>query len=290
MSSSFLICFPDIPVQALSITYDPSMPAFTDERPYEITQFGELYPPPKLKSAGTTFGIIYDLGTGNARIIDHLIFGGMDQIRNLSPAPVLGRFSLYGTNTLNILPADHLLGTASGMNTRTYFGRNQETLLFTTDFNTENPAYDPITTAFRYFFLLMEINSTTILPSKIYFGQAFDMGKEPDFYEVEVTTEKDADTWVYPRGHTIMSKAFYPRHRVIVEWDGVSDFKASQFMNKIMTDPYQTTVYLYTKTHLDPLFDNRAMYCRIVSDETYVEKSNEAPNWNKVYAVFEEVT
>lgn len=285
MSSSFLIFHPDVPVSALSVSMG-AMPPFLDDRPFEITYFGNLYPPPKMSVDYFAFQFDYDLGTGNSRTVDHFLLGGMDMVRGQPSPPLLGEATLSGSN--DGVNYTEVLGTLN-LSTRTYFGRNQETALFTSAFNTNLPSPPSPIPAYRYFRVRLGMVTTRIIPSKIYFGQALDMGKEPDFYDVEVATERDADTWVYPRGHTIMSKAFYPGHRVTVEWDGVSDAKANEFMEKLLTDPYQTTVYLYTKTHLDPLFDNRMMYCRILSEESYVEKSNEAPNWNKVYAVFEEI-
>lgn len=86
-----------------------------------------------------------------------------------------------------------------------------------------------------------------------------------------------------------MSKAFYPKHKVRVEWDGVSDAKANEFANKILSDPFRNAVYLYTSNYKDPLFDNTLMLCRVVANECSITKSNDVLNWNDIIAVFEEI-
>jgi hypothetical protein len=115
------------------------------------------------------------------------------------------------------------------------------------------------------------------------------MGKEPDNYNLEVANEGDADTWKYPRGHTILSKAYYPKHRVTVEWDGVDDAKENDFIDRVLNDPYRSTVYLYAANYQDPLYDNKLMHCRVVPGECSISKDNEVAGWNNIKAVFEEV-
>ena len=68
-----------------------------------------------------------------------------------------------------------------------------------------------------------------------------------------------------------------------------TDAKANEFFDKIIKDPYRSTVYLYTSDYDDPLYDNKLMHCRVVADSCDVNKSNEKANWNTVRAVFEEV-
>jgi hypothetical protein len=83
-----------------------------------------------------------------------------------------------------------------------------------------------------------------------------------------------------------MTKAFHPRHRFTVEWDGVTDAKAEEFDEKVLSNPYRDFVWLYATTHQDPLYDNKLVYCKVVDAECSIEKQRD--DWNLIKAVFEE--
>jgi hypothetical protein len=180
------------------------------------------------------------------------------------------------------------LGTSSNFLTRTFSGPYKDDVVFVPGFNDEVAG---TLAAYRYFKVIISKASGTAQFAfrKLYFGASVDMGQEPDNYNIEVLTERDSDTWIYPRGHVIMSRAYYPRHRVTVEWDGVSDAKANEFMTKVLGDPYRSTVYLYAGEYQDPLYDNKLMHCRVVSDSCTITKDNATDNWNDIVAVFEEI-
>lgn len=288
-SSSFWILYPDIPVRALSYSDGGYANGLPVPNRLESAFYGEEYNRPGKGSAyfPTSYSIVFDLGTDRSSSANYLLLHGISMFvgnsESLSSAILAG--SNDNSSYTNILGC-----TAGTFSTRSYAGTDNDTVLFTPVLNTNvTSPPDPIP-SYRYFRLTLTFNaSPSWLPSKIYLGTAFDMGKEPDFYDMEVSTEGNADTWVYPRGHTIMSKAFYPRHRATIEWDGVSDAKATEFFEKILSDPYNKTFFLYTQTYLDPLYDNEVLHCRINSEQSYIEKDNERADWNKVYAVFEEV-
>lgn len=291
MASSFLIFHPDIPSSALSISIiaNPSSLAlyFDDDYPLTSSFYGETYNHSKLDASripsGTTgFTATFDLGTGNTRSIDHLVIGG---VKSLLSANVSGVY-VQGSNNNSTWTS--IIGTTNNFQNRARSGPYGDDIAFTPTFNDQIAGGS---TAYRYFkFIVSGATADTALAfRKLYFGTAFDMGKEPDSYNMEVSTEDDSDTWKYPRGHVIMSKAFYPRHIFTVEWDGVSDAKANEFMSKILGDPYRNTVYLYAENFQDPLYDNKLIHCRVVASSCTISKSNETQNWNDITAVFEEV-
>ena len=291
MPSSFLILYPDVPSSALNVT-SVATPSgnplyFDDDYPLVSSFYGETYNHAKLDAttlpAGTTgFTTTFDLGTGNTRTIDHLVVGG---VKSLLAAGLTGAY-VQGSNDNSTWTS--IIGTTANFQNRTRSGPYSDDIVFTPSFNDQIAG---AAVAYRYFrFVVSGATADTALAfRKLYFGAGFDMGKEPDNYNMEVSTEDDADTWKYPRGHVIMSKAFYPRHTFTVEWDGVSDAKANEFMTKILGDPYRSTVYLYTGSFQDPLYDNRLIHCRVVAESCSISKDNETQGWNDIVAVFEEV-
>lgn len=279
MAASFLIMKPDVTEAALVTS---SSTAFEEDRPLVASFYGQSYTHARVSSAVASLDITFDLGTGNSRTIDHLIIGGVKSLVASSTNGVVLSGSNNGSSWTN------QIGTSSGFLTRTLSGPYADDVIFTPTFNDQIAG---TLAAYRYFKLSISKTSGTAQYAfrKLYFGAAFDMEKEPDSYSMEVLTERDSDTWIYPRGHVIMSRAFYPRHRVTIEWDGVSDAKANEFMAKILGDPYRSTVYLYAAQYQDPLYDNRLMHCRVVSDACTITKDNMTDNWNDIVAVFEEV-
>lgn len=279
MPSSFLILKPDVPDAALVIS--SSVP-FEEDYPVAATFYGRGYTHARISTAATSVDITFDLGTGNSRAVDHLVIGGIKSLVAASTTGVVLSGSNDGTTWVS------QLGTTANFLTRTANGPYQDDVIFTPTYNDEIAG---TISAYRYFKVSISKASGTAQFAfrKLYFGEAFDMGKEPDNYNLEVLTEGDADTWKYPRGHTILSKAYYPKHKVTVEWDGISDLMANDFLNNLVNDPYRSTVYLYAANYQDPLYDNKLMHCRVVSNECSVYKDNEVSNWNTITAVFEEV-
>lgn len=279
MTSSFLILLPDVPAEALSM--ESSRVYALDYSPYSAF-YGQGYLCAKLETAANSVSLTFDLGTGNSRTIDHLVLGGVKSLlaTNVSKAIIQG--SNDSTTWAN------QLGTASSLSSRVKDGPRQDSIIFT---QTKNDDLAGTLSAYRYFKFTMETSAgTSDFPlNKLYFGQAFDMGQEPSNYDLELVAERDADTWKYARGHTIMSKAFYPRHRLTVEWDGISDAKANEFLNKVLLNPWRNTVYLYTQNYKDPLYDNTLLFCRVISENCSIEKRNDVDDWNDIRIEFEEV-
>jgi hypothetical protein len=276
MPNSFLICYPDIPQSALVVTTSATM---NTDYPIESSFYGRRHNYSQLATSGNSLVVTYDLGTGNTRTIDHLIVGGAQVM--LSQAAVTGIY-VDGSNNGSTWNAQ--LGTAANFLTRTFNGPDSDDLIFTLAYNDTRAG---TLAAYRYFRVTFTAGSATSIPfSKLYFGASFDMGVEPSTYDMEVITDQDSDTWKFHRGQVLMTKAFYPKHRFTVEWDGVTDAKATAFKTTILNNPYRDYVWLYAATYADPLYDNKLVYCKVVDEECSVEKQKD--NWNVVKCVFEE--
>jgi hypothetical protein len=273
MTSSFLICYPDIPPSALTWSVTD---AFDVDYSLENAFYGERHNYAQLAAAQLSPTATFDLGTGNSRTVDHLIIGGAQLLlaNGVTLAKVQG--SSDGVSWVN------QLGTASAFQTRTFVGPDGDDVIFKAGYNDDLAG---TLAAYRYFKVSFSGGAAHKFPfSKLYFGASFDMGKEPDNYDMEVVTEQDSDTWKYPRGHTLMTKAFHPRHKHTVEWDGVTDAKATEFMTSILANPYRNFVFLHAGTYADPLYSNTLIYAQVMADECTVTKSDE--NWNDIKAVF----
>ena len=122
--------------------------------------------------------------------------------------------------------------------------------------------------------------------SKLYLGEFFDIGKEPD-YEPSVERE---------RGFTFRaaSGAETPRvvssvgYRTSLRWDGVSDAEVSAFFEDVVERAQNDRgFFLYTATVHKVLDYQRLLYCELEEARSeYVSTYD----WNRVEAVFSEMT
>lgn len=273
--TSLIICYPDVPASALVVSANRT---YDEDRALVNTYYGERGALAYLSSSQTSVVITYDLGTGNTRTVDHFILGQCSHLKGLGVTEARLQGSSNGSTWVN------QLGTASGFATRTFDGIEGRDLIFTAAYN------DQLATAlaaYRYFRVTLSGSSNVFGLSKIYFGASFDMGKEPDYYEPDILTERDADTWRYPRGQVLMTKAYYPAQRFQIEWDGVTDAKAAEFSTKILANPFRHHVFLYAATYQDPLFGSKLVHCRVLADDCEIVKKKE--NWNTVSLVCEEL-
>lgn len=275
---SLLVCYPDVPANAMVVTTSATM---DDLYPIENTFYGERWSFSQRAATGTSLTITYDLGTGNTRTVDHFIVAGCQALRANSVTECRLQGSADGTTWVN------QLGTAANFLTRSFMGPDGDDVIFTSAVNDQFAAS---LTAYRYWrVVLSSVGSHSFSVSKIYFGSSFDFTKEPDFYDMKISTERDSDTWRYPRGHVIMSKAFYPKHRFTIEWDGLSDTVAKNVCTTLLSNPFKNHVFLYTGTHHDPLYDNRLIHARIIADSCTIEPKKGEGNWVVVSMEFEEL-
>lgn len=275
--TSFLICYPDVSASALtysaSQTYDSNYPLFN-------SIYGDRMGYAQLSSNQSSVAITYDLGTGNSRTVDHFILGGCAVLK----ANGVTEARLQGSNDGSTWTDQ--LGTAAAFQSRTFDGTDDDDIIFTAAYNDQ---FSATLAAYRYFKVTLAGGSAHKFPvSKIYFGASLDMGKEPDFYDMEVLTEEDSDTWRYHRGQVLMTKAYYPQHKITIEWDGVSDTVRANFFAKLLSNPVKKHVFLYTATYSDPLYDNKLVHCKVVDSEcSSVQRKQD---WNDIRAVFLEMS
>ena len=276
MAASFLIYHPDVPVQALVTTsaaaYDPDYPVgswATGRR----SNYGQLLSP------ATTTTVTFDLGTGNARTLDHFLLGGVQALRANATTQARVQGSSNGSTWVD------QLGTASGFASSTAHGPDARDVLFRPGLN---DTFGATLAAYRHFRVVLgSAAAQTFAVSKVFLGAAFDMGKEPDDYDLRV--EPDATgTWDYLRGQVLMEKSAPARHTVVVEWDGVTDAKADEFDRKVIAPAARDTLFLATAVWLDPLYDNRLMHVKLVPEDTSITPKRGAGDWNDIKATFRE--
>lgn len=279
--TSLLILYPEIPKAALKITPNRTFYSETNNEWLENAISGAFYSYAQIIEIANSLSIVFDLGTGNTANPDYFLIGGTQ------PLEVLGCTQARLDASNDGVTWSAQLGTNSTFSSKTRYGPYETDLIFTPTLNND---LTRVAGNYRYFRTnFATATSGRIGFSRLFFGNGFDMGCEPSTYNMEVSNERDADTWRYPRGHVLMSKAYYPRHIITLEWDGVSDAKANEFASKILANPYSSSFYLYTATHKDPLYGNTLLNCRIVADATSITKRNDVTNWNDIVAVFEEI-
>lgn len=279
MSSSFLILYPDVPQKALVITANKK---FADNYGLRNAFSGYYRNYARLHSPSDDLSITFDLGTGNTRQVDYFLIGGVSQLKTAGITKAVLQGSSDGTVWVD------QLGTTAGFQSLLFDGPNDDDVIFTSTYNDDQ---DAVLAPYRYFRVVFETPEppTCLAFKRLYFGTALDMQREPSTYEVKLTTEREADTWVYPRGHTIMSKAFYPKHTFNLTFEGVSDTKTIEVSDKLLDDPYRSTVYLYTETYRDPLYNNGLVLCKVPPANLRISKRNNVLNWNDISVSFEEI-
>lgn len=279
MPSSFLILHPDIPVDALVIT---SSHSFSENYGLRNAFSGYYRNYAKLAEAASLLTITFDLGTGNSREIDYLLVGGVSKLKSDAVETVKLQGSNDGSSWVD------QVGTDGSFQSCEFDGPDQDDVIFTQSYNSD---VSGVIASYRYFRVVIGTSGVgaELAFKRLYFGAALDLGIEPTNYQVKLTTEREADTWVYPRGHTIMSKAFYPKHSFSLNFEGVSDAKTLEITDKLLGDPYRSTVYLYTETYRDPLYNNGLVLCRVPPANLRISKRNAVLNWNDVSVAFEEI-
>lgn len=280
--TSLLIAYPDIPASAMTWKSQASGVdiSYADDYPMESLFYGERSNWGIHTSVQTNIELIFDLGLGYSRTVDHFILCG---VLNLVQVGIAASAILAGSPDGSAWT--NQLGCTTGFSSLTRSGPNSQDIVFTTAFN------DTIAgtlAAYRYWRCKIATSgsSQALWFSKVYCGAFFDMGQEPDYFEWEILSD-DVDTWRYPRGHVLMTKSTHTRNRVTIEWDGVTDAKAASFATTILKNPYRHTVVLYTATYHDVLAGYRALHCRVMADECSIKQVKQ--DWNNITLVCEEM-
>ena len=274
MASSCLVSFSDIPVSSLTVT---SSAAYLDDYAVENLFEGRKYGHGILAANATSLSIDFDLGLGASRTVDHLIVGNGFKVKSAGVTTVYVAGSTDGSTWVP------QIGTNAGLGGIAMLGPRDRDFVATT---TLNNSYLTSPGSYRYWRFLASGTTNTMVMSKVFFGQFWDPGKEPDYFEWEAVGP-DGETWRYPRGQVIMSRSGEVRHRVTLEWDAVTDAAAQGFLNNVLANSFHRPVFLYTASYLDPLFGEALLFCRAVAGETSVEQVKQ--DVHNIKAVFEEV-
>lgn len=148
------------------------------------------------------------------------------------------------------------------------------------------------TAAYRYWSIDYHSNlgTGTFLRSKEYFGTLFDIGKDPSAYHYAVAGA-EASQIEFPTGNVILNRASEPRYVFQFQWEGVTDAIVNNFKTKLLSNPREDLVFLYTTDNDQILADNQLIHCRILSQQVTITKEHHkaSDSWNTITAAFEEV-
>lgn len=218
---------------------------------------------------------IFDLGDGNTKAVDHLIIARADMLQALS---LSGRVDLTGGSDGVTFGTTALSDTS--FDTATLYGPRSH------DYISELS----VSTACRYWKYFVDANTTTIFcHSKISFGRALDLGKDPDFYTIDRVPAKDA-TWYADSGAAYQVRIDEGIYRATFEWVNLTASVINSFMSTIGRYGTQNPFFLYTSAadaqhHL--LDDARVLHARLVPGTAKATRRSGA-YW-KLEATFEEV-
>lgn len=145
------------------------------------------------------------------------------------------------------------------------------------------------TTSRRYWrvnYVDLGANAYQLQAGKIYFGTAFDMGRDPEYPESTITRITSGDTnFTTSGGVKYQGRVQHPTYEIRLTWKGVTDATLSSFLTEIVQNRYHTPVFLYTQSFHDPLDGKQLIHCKLESCETMQEYAD----WNNIRCVFREI-
>lgn len=252
MTSNLRICYPDIPIRATVLSSPTPATGYAVENLFSGGRT-LLY-----KANVAALGIGYQFDLGSAGAVD---YGALGRI-NLIPEKEIGFM------TLRI--------KGSGINS--FVGaETQSADFFSTDLM--GPGKEdfvaPFTFSTTYRYWQVEIFSGASVKhqlSKMYFGQAFDFGRDP----------------LYPRP---LSRANgvrgqrRPPYKLSLTWKGITDAKRTTFLNSIYMNKDISPVFLWAPNYSEILSGNKMLCCRIVDAEI----TPDLPDSSTVRCDFEEL-
>lgn len=244
MSTNLLIGYPDIPRLASSISISgttenssrPILNVVTGGRG-EYFQAGG--------SAASTAYLQFDMGAGVTDTAEYLFVPNAKWLK----AAGANRLLLSGWDGST---ETDIIGTSTGLATRTFSGANGDDLMFASGFNDQISGALP-SAAYRYFRLRFGDSTATESRnwrfSKAYFGRFFDMGRDP----------------VYPREATLRAQSLTERrggYNFRFTWRGVTDEKVAELFETILRD-IESPVVLYTSSYHEVLFSMRTLHALV---------------------------
>lgn len=270
MTTNLLISYPAIPWAA---TARASNRAWSQDWPLNNIISGERYLYGQTENA-LNFNVEFDLGVGKTAAVDHFIAARTDRLKSNSVNQITidsgsaGIGGAYTTQaTLNIAAAT-LTGT-----------RQHDYIYSSLNLSAAR--------SWRLSVSSTLISAASFPVCKFYFGSAFDMGRNPD-YKFQRLPAKQAN-FVSDSGNNYLARTADAIYKFNFTWTGVSDAKATEFMNTIKTgsDVYNHRFFLFTKGAHEILDNQGVVHVKLNS--AVVTKEKKAANWNIIEAEFQEV-
>jgi hypothetical protein len=220
--------------------------------------------------ASDTHTIYYYLNTGITAAPDHVIYGRLDKFPSNYKVKVESSTdaSAWTTET-----------TSARISTLTLIGPDA------TDYIVEFTA----SASRRYWRVrfFKDVNSDdNIYIGKIYLGNFFDWGVEPDDYSINRIPESQSNFY-YGAGSQKITNLEDSVYQININWLGVTDDKVKDFYDKIVKYKHINPVFLYARSVAEVLDSQTLIHCRLISCST--EQVGRQPDYNLVRATFEQV-
>lgn len=261
--TNLLIGFPSIPLNAtLSLVSGSADPSFQLSN-IAIGDRGKIF---RLNAAGNETEIKMDLGVGNTATVSYLYVARANLLKAQQATKLVLRSSPDDVTYTDVI------GTNSGLQTRTFTGAESEDLMFASGFNDQISGSLP-STARRYFRLRFgdSVVSNKWNFSTVYCGEFLDLIRDP-VAPLEVERRRQS------------ANNRRARYQYSLIWQAITDAKAEEFVTKVWTNKDVAPVVLYDSSNV-LLYGKRTLHCHILD----VERSRIKKNVNELKVKIEEV-
>lgn len=263
--TNLLIAYPDVQFDALEI--------------HASTGFGsEFYPSYNVLSgerstyaecaSATSHGIYFDAGYGNTKTANYVIVARANRLVH-DRIRVQGINDYYGGSTTDLYDSSAWQSNLTGIRSD--------------DFVT---TFTPAT--YRTFGVLFSSSSAKAgFVSKVYVGQMWDAGRDPD-YIINLPTQ---NTVVYTTsGATQVSNVATSPYLFTFNWRGLTDSAVQEFQEHIIngSEAYGYRFFLYTANNHAILNNFHLVHVKLL-DHSITMGSGGVANWNDISASFEEL-
>lgn len=122
------------------------------------------------------------------------------------------------------------------------------------------------TTSHRYWRVVYEGDfPQRITHSKLYFGNALDLGDEPTDIVFDRMNETSSE-FIPSAGNTIVRRTSEPPYMLELKWEGITDAKRTEFKENIARHWRRRRIFIVTTTDHEILDNFRAIHCEIIAD------------------------
>lgn len=268
------IAYPSIPFDAVARKTNVS---FSENLPIDNAISGERYQgcsAPTTGGSGNTESQ-WDLGVGEARAVNHIIVAHADKLIAQGSTSIglqSAANGIDGTYSTVWAEASFASATLRGADSKDYI------------------AHSLNLTANRSWLAYFTGGASTERSfSKLYFGQSWDPGVDPDSWTISRPAE-ESGVRQNEDGTTSMIRIADARYQFTFTWVGVEDAAANIFRNRIMKYWQEHKFFLYTTDNHRILDDKRLMHVR-VADLPTISRNELASGegYNTISANFLEV-